>query len=151
VTFNSADLDKIVGKHLQASENTKEVQQEAIDEERFYAGLHKEAVPSAQSKLADKLENYERKLVDVKLREEDIKDRQQDRSERQRYAQNIFYLLATWLMGLGILLLLEGGHKIYLGENTIIAIITGTTIDIIALMAIVAKYLFPTNGNGNSK
>lgn len=81
-----------------------------------------------------------------RLNEEQIKDKQQDREQRKEYADKIFFLVATWLILLLILLLFCGSGVINFSDTVIVAILTGTTLDILGFMIIVANYLFPKNG-----
>ena len=66
---------------------------------------------------------------------------------RRRYAGRIFWLVVGWLIGVGVLLLLDGAlspWKLFsLPSSVLIAAISGTTINVIGIFVIVARYLFP--------
>jgi hypothetical protein len=92
----------------------------------------------------------------TKLEEEDLdKQKQkaqiagllQDIAERKKYAGRIFYLISLWLIGIFLILILQGfgsnSHWFALSEAVVIAAIGGTTINVIGIFIVVAKYLFP--------
>lgn len=87
--------------------------------------------------------------------EEDLKGKEQDRTQRKEFAAKIFWLVVGWLTCLVVILLFQGwgiplafvgGGRFSLPDNVLIALITGASINIIGLMAIVIRYLFPPNG-----
>lgn len=91
---------------------------------------------------------YERQQADDahKMAQEHIKARQQDRVLRGGYADKIYWLVCCWLAGMFVILLCCGLRWLELSDSVLIAIMTGTTIDILGLMVIVANYLFPKSG-----
>jgi hypothetical protein len=72
---------------------------------------------------------------------------QQDINQLQRYAGRIFWLVVAWLSGTFALLLLQGflgpNHWFNLDDAVLIAAIGGTTINVIGIFIVVARYLFP--------
>ncbi len=73
---------------------------------------------------------------------------QQDVAARRSYAAKIFWLVVGWL-GIVFALLVACGIKrpattigFELSDKVLLAIIAGTTVDVIGLFAIVANYLF---------
>lgn len=86
----------------------------------------------------------------VELKLQEIKDVEQNRRERRGYAYRIFCLIAVWLWGLALIVMMDGARMLDLSDNVLLGLITGTSVNVIGLMAIVAKYLFPNN-NGGSK
>lgn len=68
----------------------------------------------------------------------------QDISERKKYAGHIFWLIVGWLVGLFVVLSLQGfkGCQFELSENVLLALITGTTVNILGIFVIVVNYLF---------
>ena len=91
---------------------------------------------------------YERQQADDahEMAQEGIRDRRQDRVLRGKYADKIYLLVCWWLVGIFVVILCSGFKWIVLSDSVLIAIMTGTTIDILGLMVIVANYLFPKNG-----
>jgi hypothetical protein len=71
------------------------------------------------------------------------KGRIQDIKERKKYAALIYWLLCTWLYALFSLLLLCGLSILHISDKVLIALITGTTADVIGIFYIVVAYLFP--------
>lgn len=78
-------------------------------------------------------------------RREDLAGKTQDRKERKDYATKIFSLVVVWLWALAMIVLMDGARMIDLSDTVLGFLITGTTVDIIGLMTIVAMYLFPKN------
>lgn len=87
-----------------------------------------------------------------------------DIAARKVYAERLFRAIAFWILGIFILLLLQGfcdGHQntldltvrgnrlvlrpqFHLAETVLLAVIGGTTVNIIGLFYVVTNYLFPT-------
>ena len=82
--------------------------------------------------------------------EEELKGLKQDREERKRYATRIFNLIAVWLFGIFFLLILAGFRPFgfHLGDTVLVSFIGGTTINVLGIFIVVAKYLFPSR-NGS--
>lgn len=89
-------------------------------------------------------------LSDLERREkeEEIEGVRQDRLERKLYADRIFKLICFWLVGLFCVLVMEGLHFNYfnLEESVLVAMIGGTTVNVLGIFIIVTKYLFPSSG-----
>lgn len=71
----------------------------------------------------------------------------QDIGERKRYANRIFVLIVWWLIGIGVLLLIQGfGLKFnffQLSDKIMVTLVGGTTINILGIFIVVVNYLFP--------
>ena len=84
-----------------------------------------------------------------KLREGDLRIDQleQDLKERKHYAAKIYRLIALWLGSLGVILLLQGVKLpiafFTLSDSVLLALIGGTTANVLGMFFIVLKYLFP--------
>jgi hypothetical protein len=76
-------------------------------------------------------------------RRELLKGRKQDRRERKRYAELVFRLVCWWLLGVMALVYCSGLDAIRLDETVLMTIVGGTTASVVAILAVVAKYLFP--------
>lgn len=89
----------------------------------------------------------EQSLLNTK-RIEDIEDQKQAREQRKEYAKSVYKLIVWWLVGIGVLLLLAGFGYIFgffhLPDSVLLAIIGGTTVNVLGLFAIVMRHLFPT-------
>jgi hypothetical protein len=68
----------------------------------------------------------------------------QDIDERKKYANQIFCLVAVWLVLMGVILLWQGfnWNHFQLSDSVLIAVVTTTTIGVVGLLLVVAKYLF---------
>ena len=69
-------------------------------------------------------------------------------SDRKNYAYKIFLLVVFWLIGLALLLLLQGFRlcSFNLDAKILITLIGGTTLNILGFFTVVANFLFPKNG-----
>jgi len=136
------DEDSSLRKYpLEALNNIQEPAPEEADEESF----HKEA------------QDYDREAQKVELehQREVIKSRKQDRRERKKYARHVFALVCVWLFAVLGLIFLQGvGGNVVFGwpphigpfslSNSVLATLVGsTTASVVAIFAIVARYLFP--------
>ena len=70
-----------------------------------------------------------------------------DLGERKKYAFRIFALICVWLFALFVVLFFQGFSPwdFDLTNAVLLALIAGTTISVIGIFIIVAKYLFPSN------
>jgi hypothetical protein len=71
----------------------------------------------------------------------------QDLAERKSYAKYIFILICAWLGAMFLLLAIQGAlsphHWFGLSDGVLVAVIGGTTINVLGIFIIVVKYLFP--------
>lgn len=69
-----------------------------------------------------------------------------DLRQRKEYANKIFYLIVAWLIVLLGVLLLQGFGKtddgFSLSDSVLLAFIGGTTVNVLGIFVIVAKYIF---------
>lgn len=89
--------------------------------------------------------NTERELSAYQI--EEIKDSSQNRTERKIYAQKVYRLIVIWLGIIFTILVLQGIKSFYyftfqLNESVILALIGGTTLNILTLFILIIKYLF---------
>lgn len=69
---------------------------------------------------------------------------------RRGYANKIFFLVVAWLSAMGLIVLLVGWSqytKFNLERNIILALVGGTTLNVLGIFTIVANFLFPKNGH----
>jgi hypothetical protein len=68
--------------------------------------------------------------------------------ERKSYAHKIYCLVVGWLAAVGALLLFSGWNAggFFLDSKVLLALIGGTTINVLGIFAIVTKFLFPAGG-----
>ena len=91
----------------------------------------------------------------------DIKSRSVDLNLREEFARKIFNTMAVWLFSVIVILILSGIESISiikwnldfrfkLNDSVLIAMLTSTSVQVIALVAIILNYLFPKNGSGKN-
>ena len=99
--------------------------------------------------LARKVEAGFEHAHEEELAKEEIEDRRQDRRERKEYARKIFVLICGWLIGIAVILLCSGFgvFGFAFSDGVLIALISGTTVNVLGLFIIVANYLFPKRPN----
>ncbi len=129
-----------------------------------YASLELREIPK---KEAEKYyEDFEDRINEAKasIEEERFRILKQDREERQKYARYLFQLICAWLLGIysiimfsgfgsttvrinlsdvpGVQRLEEFKPSFQLSDAVLLALIGGTTINVLGLFVIVANYLF---------
>ncbi|MCY3666693.1 MAG: hypothetical protein OXH81_13615 [Gemmatimonadetes bacterium] len=101
--------------------------------------------------------------LDKKLGELRIANLQQDMEARREYANKLYRLIIWWLSGIGLLIVLQGftfdfvfwatpsGSSSFkdffpisfsLSDKVFIAILTGTTVNVLGLFLVVARYFY---------
>ena len=88
----------------------------------------------------------ELKDLDVHARE-DIKDRKQHRQQRKEYADKLLNLARLWLTAIAIIILAQGSLSPWgifnVSDNVLLGLIGGTTANILGLLLIITRDLFP--------
>jgi hypothetical protein len=81
----------------------------------------------------------------------------QDISERKRYAQYFFRLSCAWLVAITVIMMLQGFGSLWfwkvpfkLSDSIVLAMIGSTTVNVLGILYIVAKYLFPNRGRDDA-
>lgn len=80
---------------------------------------------------------------------EDYTSKKQDREQRKQFSIWIFGIVCVYLLIVLVLLYLTGFSLTILSDTVLVSLLTTTTANVIGLLVIVARYLFPRNGNGN--
>lgn len=72
---------------------------------------------------------------------------------RKKYTGRLFGLIVAWLSVVILFVALTAMLKPYfnLADSVLIAFITSTTVSVLGLFILVAKWLFPTNGKGEQE
>lgn len=83
----------------------------------------------------------------IERKDEEIKDIQQDRSQRKEFADKLFNLMCWYLVGVYLLILMNGisTMNFHISDDIILALLGTTAVEIIGTFAIVARYLFSKN------
>jgi len=99
--------------------------------------------PSEDSKALEEVDFFSRQ------QEAELTSFRQDVEERKKYAHRTFCLIAAWLVGVFILLLLQGFSGInqksfVLDKTVLLAVLGSTTINVLGIFITVMHYLFPS-------
>lgn len=113
----------------------------------------------AEADLVKPYSQTRKEELDHRRSEENLKDYKETNTLRQKYAKNIYRLTYIWLIFIGAIVLLTGIGDLHLSnetlnlkfdlvdfelsDNVLIAFITTTTINVIGIIYIVARWLFP--------
>lgn len=83
--------------------------------------------------------------LEKSYRAEIIKDIKQNREEREKYARWTFRLVIGWIIVIFILIFFKGFSLsgFDLSDTVIVALIGGTTANIISVLVIIMNFLFP--------
>ena len=99
-------------------------------------------LPPAISEDPDVLTKIELRAWEAEERWTELHGKIQDIQARKDYASKVYRLVIGWLIALYALILGVGFGLITVANSVLIALITGTTVNIVGLFVIVARYLF---------
>lgn len=87
----------------------------------------------------------------VETLKQQLKEAQDTHKLRLGYADKIFWLVCAWLIGVVIGVFMSGlrAFGFSLSDNVLITFITSTTVNVVGLFVVVAKWMFPNNKNKN--
>jgi hypothetical protein len=79
----------------------------------------------------------------------------QDIKERKKYALLFFYLSCAWLVAIMAIIMLQGfgwfcKAPFKLSDSIVLTMIGSTTVNVLGILYIVAKYLFPNRSSDDS-
>jgi hypothetical protein len=78
---------------------------------------------------------------------EALREQIQETNQRKTFADRIFWLVVGWLSAIFTLLILHGTLSPWglfsIGNSVLVALIGGTTVNVIAVLFVVMRYLFP--------
>jgi hypothetical protein len=99
--------------------------------------------------LGAPLDFYQERELQIALRkkEHDLNVEKKMLGERTKYAMCIFVLSATWLIFIAVIIVHSGLKTLKFADSVLIALITTTTINVLGLFYIVARWLFPNKEN----
>jgi hypothetical protein len=83
--------------------------------------------------------------IELAIRSETLEGNRQDRLERKRFAQNIFWLLVTFLLCTLSIVALSGLCILRLSDTVMVTLLATTTADVIGIFIFVVKYLFKSS------
>ncbi len=72
---------------------------------------------------------------------------------RDSYIPRLFWLIVSWLVTVVVFIALAAtlGERFNLSDNVLIAFITSTTVSVLGLFVIVARWLFPSSNDKDNK
>ncbi len=85
----------------------------------------------------------EKRDYDSERQQLELRTLKEDIGHRKTYSQSIFNLVRVWLIAVFGAIALDGAGWIEISDGVLIALIGGTTINVVGLFAIVARYFFP--------
>ncbi len=103
-------------------------------------------VEVAEAQLQSQLTAAEEKILKLEGEKHDLKERVEVHGIRKKYIGWLFALTVTWLIIVIIFLILNAVAKNFfsLSDAVLIAFITSTTVAVIGLFVIVARWLYPS-------
>ncbi|HLK12367.1 MAG TPA: hypothetical protein VKW76_13395 [Candidatus Binatia bacterium] len=136
------DLIKVPAEPLPEEEGERFERQEA------------EALDRERTK-EDQLQDRERQLA-LDIKEHGLRQARHELAERTKYAGRLFNLILWWLVGIGGIILLQGFHRLpfwphirfRLSDPALLALIGGTTLNVLGIFVVVVNYLFPKRRDG---
>ena len=110
--------------------------------------LYQQELLTYGSAEAEDDEAYERKVKRA-FHMRELRQIDEVITSRKSYANKIFLLVVCWLVGLAAFLALSGFSAFThfsLDTKVLLALVGGTTLNVLGIFTIVANYLFPKNG-----
>lgn len=104
-----------------------------------------DSLPRQQRRKAKKRSEKEKRDLEHERKEAELDSYKQDTLERKRYATRIFLLICGWLISLFVVLFFQGLSvwEFSLTDPVLLALIGGTTANVLGIFIIVTRYLFP--------
>ena len=90
-------------------------------------------------------------FYEIESLKQNLVESQETHKLRLNYSGKIFFLVCAWLVCVAVAVFLAGfSYKDFsLSDKVLIAFITSTTINVVGLFVVVAKWMFPTIQNNN--
>lgn len=120
-----------------------------IPDSGFITAAAEESAASreADSKTAKGKAYYDqrRRELDLGHRELDHDDHSREVKDREKYTDRLFWLMVVWMSVVLAILVVTGVQDSFfvLSDTVLVALIGGTTANVIGLFVIVARHLFP--------
>lgn len=107
--------------------------------------LADESIEKDASTLSDKEESLELQRLSLIVREQAarLQHREEEHKLRKKYLRNIFIFIIAFVAIVMAMLYLCAAGYIHLANNVLITLLSTTTADIIGLLYIAFKWLFP--------
>lgn len=92
----------------------------------------------------DKKDNKPADYFERKMKTLEVKNKAQDIEMRKKYAEQIFTFVSLYMFAVFFILFLAGSPSAFKMSDTVLITLLGTTTaNVIGVLVIVAKYLFP--------
>ena len=93
---------------------------------------------------------HQAELRDLELQKKKLKleESRGNLGDRQKYARKIYFIVAAWIVAIFFLIVLQGfGQYTHfkLSDSVLLAAIGSTTANVIGMLLIVLRYLFPND------
>jgi hypothetical protein len=90
----------------------------------------------------------EKRELDLEAQRTGIIGARSDIEAKRTAAKRTFWMVASWIVAVFVLLLLQGfGYRgFHLSDNVLLAAIGSTTANVIGMLLIVLRHLFPSKG-----
>lgn len=94
--------------------------------------------------FVDKNDNKPADFFDKRMRSLDLKNKAQDIELRRKYAEQIFTFVSLYMFAVFFIIILSGSPSSFkISDAVLITLLGTTTANVIGVLVIVAKYLFP--------
>lgn len=122
--------------------------------DRELRGLSPHDIVNASAIDAEEEKSLDREAVELdnqRLRDELARAKEMH-TERKDYTNRLFWLIVWWLVAVVLFMFLCGAcDGFLLSDKVLIAFITSTTISVLGLFVIVAKWLFPAGADAQNR
>ena len=85
------------------------------------------------------------KKIELSKKDAELKELKGNIAQRYKYAERIYRLVTKWLIALFLLILIDGFEWVDISDGVLIALVGGTTANVLGLFVLVLKYLFNPN------
>lgn len=125
--------------------NLESIKAQAVSNDEANKNIDPDTEAIARAHAENVLE-HERQIID---------DNRQHREQRKEFASKTYNLTVAWLIIVVVILIFQGCStyepcpqciKFHLSDSVLIALIAGASVNIIGLLAIVIRHLFPPTG-----
>jgi len=108
---------------------------------------HQEPEPDLSMDLAE-----HQLFFQVENLKQELKEAKDTHALRLGYAGRIFWLVCAWLICVAIAVFMSGFsyNDFKLSDKVLITFITSTTVNVVGLFVVVAKWMFPSGNNKKS-
>lgn len=123
-----------------------------LDNVRVFAPRDITNTPGEDTSLETQTLKKEQLRVELEKLRAELDSFTQDIRQRRSFAPKLYVLTCCWLASVLVILLTqgvsEGGlHFFHLNDGVLVALLGTTTVNVVGLFYVVAKYLFPEKGN----